>query len=132
MLIDFVPVTEGLTEQEVGQRIQTGWVYFGRQAVNVRSGIIDPTRPLAPTGLLDMDIWVLPQPTIPVNVVVGALVKTHIEQKDPTLALDDLARLLFGQGIVPLVERVTADGPPPGLSSDGVGGNHDQEEGDQH
>jgi hypothetical protein len=40
--IHLVPVNQGMTREELAQRLQSGWVLVGRQAANVAQGIIDP------------------------------------------------------------------------------------------
>ena len=34
MLIHLVPVTQGITREEQGNRLETGWAHAGRQAIH--------------------------------------------------------------------------------------------------
>lgn len=103
MQMHFIPTNKGMDREELGSRIQHGWIYFGRQAVR-GPAIANVTEPNAPIGVADVDIWVLPEPTIPLSALVHILVEIHLKQADASLWLDDVARAIFGQGIVPLAE----------------------------
>ena len=110
-LIHLVPISEGMVREELAKRLQTGWVLAGRQAINLRSNIIDPTKPMTPTGVTDVDVWVLPEATIPSGLVAHTLVGAYRaagDTEEKVLLLDDLARQMFGAGILILVEQVTA------------------------
>ena len=63
--IHLVPVNQGMTREELAQRLQSGWVLVGRQAANVAQGIIDPSKPMPPSGVVDVDVWVLSEPMLP-------------------------------------------------------------------
>jgi len=106
MLVHFIPVSGGLSREEVEQRIKSGWVYYGRQAVSLAGQLLKPGQPLD-AGVADYDIWVLPEPMVPVSKVASVLVAAYVEGEDADL-LDDLARLLFGFGIAPLAEMFRA------------------------
>jgi len=103
-------VTEGIAKEELGQRIQSGWIHAGRQAVNTASGILDPSKPMSPTGVVDVDVWILPEPMIPAGLIATVLAQAYKVENDvrpKTLLLDDIARALFGgMGILPLIEEL--------------------------
>jgi hypothetical protein len=107
MQAHFVPVRKGMDHDELKQRILTGWSYFGRQSVQC-AAIVNVGNPSGPVGVEDVDIWVIPEPMIPQSILAQILVGVHQKQKDPALALDDVARAVFGQGILPLVEAFTS------------------------
>jgi len=107
--IHVIPVGQGMGQQELQSRLMSGWVLVGRQAINMAGQIIDPSKPMTPTGIIDVDVWMLPEPTIPAGIVIAALVKAHQEgQAEPGLMLDSVCRALFGEGIVPMAEKFEA------------------------
>jgi len=65
MLIHLVPVTQGMTREELGGRLETDWVHAGRQAIRADNMIIDPSRPIPPSGVVDVDVWVQTGPVMP-------------------------------------------------------------------
>ena len=110
-LIHLVPISEGMSREELAERVQSGWILAGRQAINLRSAVIDPTKPMAPTGVADVDVWVLPEATIPSGLVAHTLIEAYTaapDREEKVLLLDDLARKIFGAGILILVEKVAA------------------------
>lgn len=46
MLIHLVRVTQGITREEPGGRLETGWVHAGQQAICTGDMIVDPSKPL--------------------------------------------------------------------------------------
>ena len=102
--IHLVPISEGITQEELFQRMQHGWILSGRQMIRSTQKIVDVSKPMARVGAEDMDVWVLPEPMIPMVVVAEALVDGFIakEGQDTGTVLDDIARFLLGQGIIPL------------------------------
>jgi hypothetical protein len=65
MITHIIPTTHGMTREELQERLETSWVYAGRQAVRMGDLIVDPTQPLPPNGIVDADIWIQPEPMIP-------------------------------------------------------------------
>ena len=98
-VVHIVPVTHGMTKDEVLGRIQSGWVMAGRQAVHNNGLIVDPSQAAAPTGVIDADIWVLNEPMAPISLIAARLVESY-EAGGDVDTLDDLARVLTGQGII--------------------------------
>ena len=128
-LIHLVPVGEGMMREELAQRIQSGWVLAGRQAINLRSAIIDPTKPMTPTGVTDVDVWVLPEATIPSGLVAHTLVEAYTaapDREEKVLLLDDLARKIFGAGILILVEQVAAAASAAEAKQETTDGNQEE------
>ena len=99
MLIDFNPVQQGMSAQEVQQKLMTGWIKVGRQTIaQPQKLIVDPSSPMPPGGVIDVDVWMQPEPTVAVETVAREMVKRY-ESGDDGIALDNLARALFGVGI---------------------------------
>jgi hypothetical protein len=94
-MIRFVPVTDGLTPGQVQELIRTGWVKVGRQAVRMDQQIIDPTKPMPPSGIVDVDVWMLPEPTVPASVIVEVLMQLE-GATDVQAVLDAFAQGITG------------------------------------
>jgi hypothetical protein len=90
-----VPVNVGLAPEEIEEMLGTGWVLAGRQAVRVGGGIIDPSKPIPPSGVIDHDIWILVEPTVSVGRVVNVLVDAG-EMGMPVAVLDYLCKHIVG------------------------------------
>ena len=104
MKIHLIPVTDGITQDELAGRIQAGWVHLGQMLIN-GSGVLDPTKPMTQAGQVPAEVWVLPEPMVPAGVIVNLLVSMSKQGLDLS-ALDALAQALLGQGIRALVEMV--------------------------
>jgi len=87
MKMHLIPVTEGITTEELGQRIQAGWVHIGQMLI-AQKGIIDPTKPMTHTGLVPAEMWVLPEPIMPVGAFASAMVQLAGEGKYAVARLD--------------------------------------------
>jgi hypothetical protein len=75
--IRLVPVNQGMTREELAQRLQSGWVLVGRQAANVAQGIIDPSKPMPPSGVVDVDVWGLSEPMLPAAALAHLLYQMY-------------------------------------------------------
>ena len=104
-VVHLVPVTHGMSKDEVVGRIQAGWVLAGRQAVQSTELIVDPSKPIPPSGVVDVDVWVLNEPMVPVGLVATRLIE-EFEAGGEGMTLDNLARVLTGQGIIPLKQEM--------------------------
>jgi len=100
-MIDTIPCSQGLTEEQLNKKIDDGWVLVGRQSVN--TGI---ARPDSPGGTVDVDIWMIPEPMMPQRVVMQALV-SYYQNVGGKQVLDQLCKAWFDVGIERLDEVVT-------------------------
>ena len=106
MLIDFNPVQQGMSAQEVQQKLMTGWIKVGRQTIaQPQKLIVDPSSPMPPGGVIDVDVWMMPEPMVSVEVVARMMVERY-EAGDDGIALDNLARALFRVGINVLKKNI--------------------------
>ena len=106
-VIHVIPVTQGMSEQELAGRLQSGWIHAGRQAVNVGQGIVDPSKPMTPTGIVDCDVWVLPEPMMPALALARALLHLADDGGD-LVTLERLAEGVLGQSLNQLREMTAA------------------------
>jgi hypothetical protein len=106
-LIHTIPVNQGITREELSQRLASGWVYVGQMAIQEGSGVIDPTKPILPGGAVMVHVWLLPEPTVPAGALIQLFASMY-EQADK-LTLNNIARQLFGRTIPELVSA--ADKP---------------------
>ena len=119
--IHLIPISEGVTEKELFQRMQHGWVMAGRQSVQSQQKIVDVSKPMTRVGLEDMDVWILPEPMVPLGVVANALMDAFEakEDHDAGLVLDNVSHFLLRQGIIPLVmARKESEVEEPGQTDD--------------
>jgi len=95
---------------EINARIQQGWVMAGRQAVNLKAqGIVTAGEALATaTGLVDMDVWVLPEPMMPQGQVLKVLYDLFKQKMGDASTLNTIATALVGLNIGDLVARMDA------------------------
>jgi hypothetical protein len=99
-----------MAKAEVGARIQMGWILAGRQSVNLKSqGIVTAGEAMASnTGLVDMDVWVLPEAMIPQGMVTQALYDLAKQEMGDVSTLNTISTALLRLGIADLVERMDA------------------------
>jgi len=105
--IHTIPVNQGITRDELTQRLSSGWVYVGQMAMQEGSGVLDPTRPVTSTGAVLMHIWLLPEPMVPAGTLLQLFASLYPERDKATL--NDIARQLFGRTIPELMSA--ADSP---------------------
>jgi hypothetical protein len=105
MKVLLVPVTEGMKEEAIIGRLQAGWVLIGRQSVDLRTSVIDPTKPMAPSGVIDVDVWALPEPTMPLPMVTNAIFEARQAEKP----LEAVVRKLFGVDLETFMAQIEAD-----------------------
>lgn len=103
MHVNFVPVTQGMTSDEVKSALSNGWQYIGRQAMK-QSQIVDPSKPTL-TGIVDVDIWAQPEPMVPIGAIVNLLVDAD-DQGNRAELLDHLCQELVGTGYEDMREKV--------------------------
>ncbi len=99
-LIHCIPANQPITTEEIAQRLSSGWVYVGQMIVQ-GSGVVDPSKPMTPTGAIPASVWVLPEPMVPAGALVQLLANAYVELDKRTL--NELARQLFGQTVPELV-----------------------------
>lgn len=101
--------TRGMTPQEFVYRNATGWVYIGRQAMKVGSGLAIPGQPGSELGIADCDIWIMPEPMVRQAALVEALIATYMTSDcDPNASIDELCKRMFGVGIKQLKAHTDA------------------------
>jgi len=99
MRIEWRPVAQGMSLGEVRERVATGWIKVGRQAISQNQQlIVDPSSPIPPGGVIDVDIWMQMEPMVSVSTVVRVMIERY-NAGDDGIALDNLSRALFGVGI---------------------------------
>ena len=74
--IHFTPVMQPLDPNEVVDRIQHGWVLGGQVLLAQGSGIATPGNPNGGQGV-PVNVWVLPEPTVPLGQVVGTILQAE-------------------------------------------------------
>ena len=104
-LIHVVPCQLGMGQDELLGRLQSGWIMAGRQAMRMGGGIVDPTHPIPPSGVVDCDVWLLPEPMIPAGQLALYLVEM-LEGGAQADALDELARHFLGQSVFEAAEEI--------------------------
>lgn len=106
MQVHMIPVQQGMTETEVKGRLRSGWVKVGRQLVQqLNPQIATPQNPNAGPSLVECDIWVLFEPTVPIGVVIGGLLQTasiggHMD------SLNLFCKTLFDEDITKMASRL--------------------------
>jgi len=95
MKIHLLPLGQGITADELGQRIQAGWMYVGQMRI-AQKGIIGPTKPMTSWGLVPAEVWVLSEPMMPVGVFAGTIVQMVGEGKHDVARLDALSKAVLG------------------------------------
>lgn len=75
--------------------LATGWVKVGRQVLRTSSGSIAVPGRSAPRPLVDCDVWVQSEPTVPVSVIAQATAHCMSSGHDIT-TLDALCNAVFG------------------------------------
>jgi hypothetical protein len=101
MLIHLVLVTHGITGEELGGRLETGWVHAGRQAIRTGNTILDPSRPLPPSGVVDADVRRQPDPMMPAWALLHLAAASAVVGGGEAVLEGDL-----GDGLHPPVVRV--------------------------
>jgi hypothetical protein len=107
--IELVPLTEGITPDELVQRLSSGWVFVGTFPVRQTNGIIDPSKPMTPDGMMPANVWVRVEPTIPSSAVADLLYELYTAGPvSAELLLNTISRKLLGLPVDELVERIRA------------------------
>lgn len=109
MQIHVIPVNKGMTRDELAGRIQSGWIKVGRQSVQSgTTGIAKLNQPSTPL-MMECDVWVLPEPTIPARVVVGAMVEAMSNSANMD-TLNMVSAALFGATVTEVAEKIGIPG----------------------
>lgn len=96
-----IPTEKGLTEDQLRQALESGWVFIGRHAIN--TGVATPK---SPGGTKDVDIWMLQEPMIPQRVIMELLIGYSQWQPDAKQYMNDLCVKLFKVGVDELKRKV--------------------------
>ena len=106
--IQLIPSMKGVTKQELVDFIGKGWVLAGRQVIMEPQAIFDPAKPSSPTGLVEYDVWVLPEVTIPAGMLASLLVTLYNRGAD-AMTLDQIGRSLLNKSIIELDKIITGE-----------------------
>ena len=70
--VDLIPMMVPLSEEEIIGRVRAGWRIIGQQVMR-KSGLVTPDNP---DGIqaIPVNIWFLPEPMVPVSLVIQAVV----------------------------------------------------------
>jgi hypothetical protein len=98
MQIHVIPAGRPMPHKELEGRIASGWIKVGRQVMETNNrGVATLDNPNAPP-FAEFDVWVLPEPMIPVSVVVGSLVQMASSGGDMA-TINMVSEALFGADI---------------------------------
>ena len=105
--VHFIPAVEGARPEEIVRRIETGWIFVGRMTTHLEQKFIDPTKPVPPSGVMEVDVWMLPEATIPVRVVASAVYEAYKNGGDAE-ALGKVTTMLLGVSLDQLALQMSA------------------------
>ena len=106
--IQLIPSMKGVTKQELVDFIGKGWILAGRQVIMEKQTVFDPAKPSSPTGLVEYDVWVLPEVTVPAGMLASLLVTLYNRGAD-AMTLDQISRSLLNESIIELDKIVSGE-----------------------
>ena len=111
MIIHAIPAHKGISEEDLKGRLGSGWQYIGRVAVQGGSEIVVPGQPQMAPGVQEVDVRVLPEPTMPVQAIAQAVLAASQAYPEAQQGLNMVTEPLFGLKIDDFVAQML--GPAP-------------------
>jgi len=104
--IEFIPIANGMTPQDVIDRLEQGFVHIGDVAIRQEAKIVDPTKPMMQNGLIPCHVWVQGEPMMPTSRLVALLYSLAVDWGGDLNTLDTISQQLLGLPISDLVKQM--------------------------